>query len=265
MVLVRKEFRFKTSCFSILKKIMKTSSKVLSELSPEGVLRAGINLSNFLLVSGRDKDSEPIGIAPDLARALAEQLGVPVRYISYASPGKLTDDAGLGVWDVGLIGAEPQRAEKMAFSPAYVEIAATFMVGPKSNLQSISDVDRPAVRIASTARAAYDLWLENNIKHAQVIRADTVDGAFDKFVSLELDALAGLRPRLIADVQKVDGARILEGQFASVQQSIGTARPNKAGATFIYEFVENAKKSGLIASLIEKHGVQGLSVAPTVK
>ena len=121
------------------------------------------------------------------------------------------------------------------------------------------------MRIASTARAAYDLWLENNIKDAQVIRADTLDGAFDKFVSLGLDALAGLRPRLIADVQKVYGARILEGQFASVQQSIGTAHPNTAGAAFIYEFVENAKKSGLIASLIEKHMVQGLSVAPAAK
>jgi polar amino acid transport system substrate-binding protein len=245
---------------------MTTSSfSARSELAPEGVLRAGINLSNFLLVSGHNESGDPTGVAPDLARALAELLEVNIRYVPYASPGELSDDAGLGVWDIGLIGAEPQRAEKIAFSPAYVEIAATFMVGPNSNLQSISDVDRPGVRIASTARAAYDLWLENNIKHAQVIRADTVDGAFDKFVSLELDALAGLRPRLIADVQKVDGARILEGQFASVQQSIGTARPNTAGATFIYEFVENAKKSGLIASLIEKHGVQGLSVAPTVK
>jgi len=244
---------------------MKISSKILSELSPEGVLRAGINLSNFLLVSGRDQNGEPTGVAPDLARALAEQLGVPLRYIQYNSPGELSDDAVLGVWDVGLIGAEPQRAEKMVFSPAYAEIAATFMVSPKSNLQSINDVDRPGVRIASTARAAYDLWLENNIQHAQVIRAATLDDAFEKFVSLELDALAGLRPRLLTDVQKVDGARILEGQFASVQQAIGTARRNTVGAAFIYEFVENAKKSGLIATLIEKYGVQGLSIAPAAK
>ena len=112
---------------SLKKIIMKISSKILSELSPEGVLRAGINLSNFLLVSGRDQNGEPTGVAPDLARALAEQLGVPLRYIQYNSPGELSDDAVLGVWDVGLIGAEPQRAEKMVFSPAYAEIAAFSM------------------------------------------------------------------------------------------------------------------------------------------
>jgi polar amino acid transport system substrate-binding protein len=237
------------------------SSSARSELAPEGLLRAGINLSNFLLVTGRNEAGDPTGVAPDMARALAERLGVGVRYVPFANPGELADAAGGSTWDVGLIGAEPQRAEKIAFSPAYVEIASTFLVGPSSNLQSIGDVDKPGIRIASTARAAYDLWLERNIKAAEVIRADTLDGAYENFVSMKLDALAGLRPRLIADAQKIPGARILEGQFASVQQAIGTARANAAGAAFIREFVEDAKKSGLVARLIEKHNVQGLSVA----
>ena len=244
---------------------MTTSSSVRSELAPKGVLRAGINLSNFLLVSGRNESGDPTGVAPDLARALAERLGVTIRYVPYASAGELADATGQGVCDVGLMGAEPQRAEKIAFSPAYVEIAATFLVGAESNLQSLGDVDRPGVRIASTARAAYDLWLERNIKHAQVIRADTLDGAFENFVSMKLDVLAGLHPRLLDDVQKIPGARILEGQFASVQQAVGTARPNTAGTALIREFVEEAKRSGLVARLIDKHGVRGLTVAPAAK
>ena len=47
---------------------------------------------------------------------------------------------------MGPIGAEPQRAKKIAFSPAYVEIASTFLVGPSSSLQSIGDVDKPGIR-----------------------------------------------------------------------------------------------------------------------
>ena len=46
------------------------------------------------------------------------------------------------------------------------------------------------------------------------------------------------------------------------QQAVGTAKPNTAGAAFLAEFVETAKKSGLVASLIERHKVKGLSVAP---
>ena len=241
---------------------MNASSSARSELAPRGVLRAGINLSNFLLVSGRNESGDPTGVAPDMACAMAERMEVTVRYVPLANPGELADAAGQNIWDVVLIGAEPQRAEKIAFSPAYVEIASTYLVGPESKLRSVGDIDRPGVRIASTARAAYDLWLERNIKHAQVVRADTLDGAFENFISMELDALAGLRPRLLTDVQKVPGARILEGQFASVQQAIGTARANTAGSAFIREFVEDAKKSGFVARLIERHHVRGLSVAP---
>ena len=83
------------------------------------------------------------------------------------------------------------------------------------------------------------------------------------FLRDKLDAMAGLRPGLLGDVQKVPGSRILDGQFTAVQQAIGTARSNAAGAAFLRDFVEEAKKSGLVARLIEKHGVVGrLSVAP---
>jgi polar amino acid transport system substrate-binding protein len=59
----------------------------------------------------------------------------------------------------------------------------------------------------------------------------------------------------------VPGSKILPGNFMTVQQAIGTAKPNTAGAAFLSEFVEEAKRSGLVARLIEKHHVKGLSVA----
>ena len=235
---------------------------VLAELAPRGVLRAGINLSNFLLVTGRDEHGSPEGVAPDMARAVAERLGVPLRLVPFASPGLLADACGTDAWDIGLIGAEPQRAETIAFSAAYAEIEATFLVPPGSPIGSIAEVDRPGVRIASTARAAYDLWLERNIREATLLRAESLDGAFALFREKGLEALAGLRPKLIADAASMPGARILDGQFSAVQQAIGTARKNTAGAAFLRGFVEEAKASGLVARLIAKHGVKGLSVAP---
>ena len=237
-------------------------SAILAELAPHGVLRAGINLSNFLLVTGRDEHGSPVGVAPDMARAVAERLGVPLRLVPYARPGILADACGTDAWDIGLIGAEPQRAETIAFTAAYAEIEATFLVPAGSPVTSIAEVDRAGLRIASTARAAYDLWLERNIRQATVLRAESIDGAFALFTEQGLDVLAGLRPRLIADAARLPGARILDGQFSSVQQAIGTARRNTAGAAFLHGFVEEAKASGLVARLIEKHGVQGLSVAP---
>jgi hypothetical protein len=148
--------------------------EVLAELAPTGVLRAGINLANFLLVSGKSAAGEPEGVAPDMARAIAQGLGVPVAYVPYARPGELADAAGTGVWDVGLIAAEPARAETIAFSPAYAEIEATYLVPAGSPIRSIEEVDRPGVRIALAARSAYDLWLSRHLRHAELVRSGSL-------------------------------------------------------------------------------------------
>jgi polar amino acid transport system substrate-binding protein len=235
---------------------------VIAELAPTGVLRAGINLSNFLLVSGSGPTGDPEGIAPDLAREIAERLGVPVAYVPFARPGELADAAGQGVWDIGLIAAEPARAETIAFSPAYAEIEATYLVAAGSPLRSIEEVDRPGVRIAIAARSAYDLWLSRHLRHAELIRSGSLDASFERFVADRLDALAGLRPRLLQDLEKLPGARILDDKFTAVQQAVGTATAHVVGARFVHDFVEDAKASGLVARLIERHHVRGLSVAP---
>jgi polar amino acid transport system substrate-binding protein len=233
-----------------------------SELAPTGVLRAGINMSNFLLVTGKSASGDPEGVAPDMAAEIAQRLGVPVKYVQFERPSKLADAAGTNAWDIGLIGAEPQRAEKITFTAAYCEIEATYLVQPNSPFQSVADVDRAGVRIAVRRGAAYDLWLERNIKHATVLRSDSADGPLDQFTGEKLEALAGLRPGLLGDVKKIPDAKILPGNFMTVQQAIGTEKKNAAGAAFLAEFVEEAKRSGLVAKLIERHHVVGLSVAP---
>jgi polar amino acid transport system substrate-binding protein len=234
---------------------------VKAQLAPTGVLRAGINLSNFLLVGGKSAGGDPEGVAPDMAREIAIRLGVPVKYVTFPSPGELADAADSNVWDIGLIGAEPQRAEKIAFTPAYVEIESTYLVPAGSQLRSVAEVDRPGVRIAVFGRSAYGLWLDRNIKQATLARSDSIDSSFKLFIDEKCDALAGLKPRLLKDVQALPGARILEGRFTAVQQAIGTARANRAAAAFLARFVAEAKASGFVADLIARHKVHGLSVA----
>lgn len=230
-------------------------------LAPGNMLRAGINLSNFLLVSSRSPEGEPQGVSPDLARALAGHLGTGLRYVPYANPGLLADAALRDEWDVGLIGAEPQRAETIGFTPAYAEIEATYLVRDASPLRRIADVDADGVRIAVTGRAAYGLWLDRHIRKATLIRSGTLDEAAVDFVEQKLEALAGLRPRLISDRAAIPGTRLLDGHFMTVQQAIGVPRPKTEAVEYLTKFVEAAKASGFIEALIRKHGVEGLSVA----
>ena len=105
-------------------------------------------------------------------------------------------------------------------------------------------------------------WLTRNLKNAELVRIKGADETFKQFVSDKLDALAGLKPRLLTDAEKFPGSRILDGKFTAVQQAIGAPKGRAAGAKYLKEFVEDIKASGLVARTIEKNNVRGLSVAP---
>jgi polar amino acid transport system substrate-binding protein len=239
------------------------SEAIAAEIAPTGVLRAAINAGNHLLVTGRDSAGDPEGVAPDLAREIASRLGAPIRFVLFPRPSALADAATDGVWDIGLIGAEPARAEKIAFTAAYAEIEAGYLVAPGSPLAQIADVDQPGVRISVAAGSAYHLWLERNLKRATLAPSASPGEAEARFAVEKLDVLAGLRDGLQASLDRLEGGRILPGRFMAVQQAVGIQKDKAAGAAFLKSFVEEAKASGLIARLIDRHGVTGrLTVAP---
>jgi polar amino acid transport system substrate-binding protein len=235
---------------------------VITALAPTGVLRAGINLSNILLVNGTTSTGSPTGVSPSIASAVADALTVPLDLVSFDSPGDLADAVTFDRWDIGNIGADPARAQHIAFSAPYCEIESTYLVRGTSLIVTADDVDRPGVRIATKRRAAYSLWLERNIEHAQLIQVDTSDNCLDALLAEEVDVLAGLRPQLLSDAERLPASRVLEGHFATVQQAIGTPLDrNPAGIAFLEHFVVAAVDSGFVAVLIEHYNAQGLSVA----
>lgn len=229
-----------------------------AELAPHGRLRAALNEANTLLIATRGL--EPTGVAPDLARELAKRAGASVAFVAYANAGLAADAAATGAWDVAFIGAEPQRAGDITFSRAYVEIEASYLVPPGSPLARVDDVDRDGVHIATAARAAYTLFLQRTLRHAALVEADGLPGALARFVEMKLDALAGLKPNLMADAARVPGSRVLEGRFTAVQQSIGVPRARAAAAVYLEAFVKEITSSGLLRDLIARHRVEGLSL-----
>jgi len=237
------------------------TNELAPALAPSGRLRVGLNYSNFLLVLGDDANGEPRGIAPDLGRELARRLGVAYEFVTFDAAGKLADAVKSGVWDIAFIGNEPQRAAEIDFSPAYLEIEAGYLVPAGSPIRSMADIDRDGVRVAVAQKSAYDLYLSRTLKHAKLVRADGIDNSYHIFVEQKLEALAGLKPRLITDAQTLQGSRVLEGRFSTVQQSIGTPKGREAGRKFLTDFVDEAKATGLIAKTIDRNGIRGVSVA----
>jgi polar amino acid transport system substrate-binding protein len=235
---------------------------VKQELAPSGKLRVGLNYGNFLLVLKDSADGSPNGIAPDLGRELGKRLGVPVEFVKFPEAGQLADGVRDDKCDVGFLGAEPQRANEIAFTKAYLEIPVTFLVPPGSKIKSIAEVDQKGVRIAVSDRSAYDLYLSRNLKNATLVRAKGIEGSYQAFLKDRLEVLAGLKPRLTSDAEKTPGSRVLDGQVTGVQQACGTTKKRIAGAKYLQEFIEDVKRSGLVAKTIDRHGVKGVNVAP---
>jgi len=150
----------------------------------------------------------------------------------------------------------------------------TYLVPAGSPIRTLADVDREGIRIAVSAKSAFDLFLSRTLTRAWLVRAQGIEGSVRLFVDENLEALACLKPRLVAAAETLPGSRVLEGQVTSVQQSIGmsrrrsgdrTAGNERAGAAYLRDFVEDAKTSGLIARLVEANGVRGVAVAGTAE
>lgn len=232
-----------------------------SELAPTGRLRVGINFGNALLAV-KDANGSPGGIAVRLAQEISTRTGLPLDIVGFESAGRMADAVKTGAWDVAFLAVDPDRSGDIDFTAPYLEIDTTYLVPAGSPLRTLQDVDRDGVRIAVSAKSAYDLYLTRELKRAQLVRAPSPAASVDLFFAQRLDALAALRPVLVDLAAQHLGSRVLDGRFTVVTQAVGAPKGRTAAAQFLREFVEDAKASGLVANAIAASGVRGVSVAP---
>ena len=163
--------------FSFLGWTQVIDSMILQQLAPKGVLNAAIYTGNFLLVTGKTDDNTPQGVSPDMAKAIAEKLGVPLVLKPFSTQNEVVQAVASGDCGIVLVGSDPARAQKIDFVPAYVEIEATYFVPEGSKLKSISDVDKPGIRIAVFGASAFGLWMDRNIHHAELVKTDGLEAS----------------------------------------------------------------------------------------
>ena len=241
------------------------SPDALKDLAPTGKLRAAINLGNGVLAQNDPASSEPKGITPDLARELAKRLGVPLEMVVFESAGKVFDGAKTGAWDVAFIAIEPVRAAEIEFTAPYVIIEGTYMVPMNSPLKTVTDVDRPGVRIAVGRGAAYDLYLTRTLKHATLVRFEGGGGsAFEAFGTEKLEAAAGVRQALEAYAKTHPEVMVMQDKFMEIRQAMGVPKGRTAGAKYLSAFVEGMKTSGFVADALKRSN-QSATVAPPAK
>ena len=229
---------------------------ISKKLAPRGVLRVGLNMSNFLLVSSKDVNGFPDGVSPDIGKKLAKELNLNFKLVQFERPGLLADAVNNDQWDIGNIAHEKERGKIIDFSIPYVNIDANFMFRRKINFMSNDEINSSEIKIAVVERSAYDLWLTENFKNAKLIKVNTIDESHKLFRNGDVDVLAGLKPKLIDELNTSDEFKIISEPFTYIKQSIGIKKGNPEILTFLNKFISKLIKEGYVEKLLEKHKVQ---------
>lgn len=242
---------------------MKVEQDVLQDLAPTGALRAAINYGNPVLAQ-RGADDQPGGVSTALARALAEELGVDIEFVTFDAAGKVFAALPGGSWDLAFLAIEPVRAAEIEFSHPYVIIEGTYLVTAESAFQSVAELDRSGLRLAVGKGAAYDLYLSRTLSAAELVRAPTSAAAVDWFVEQQLDAAAGVRQPLEGFARANPGYRVLDDCFTEIRQAMAVPKGRLAGARFIRNFLNEKIRSGFVAEQLRQSGQQDVRVGPEV-
>lgn len=237
-------------------------SDVAREMAPTGKLRVALNMRNKLMVSGKTADGQPEGLAPSVAAAFAQKLGVPVEYLPYEKVPDIFKDAEADKWDLAMVGADPDRATFVDFTEPYAQIEATYAVPTTSGAQKCADIDKEGVKVAGCAGAAYVLWLQRNLKNAKLEIFEGHDATYEAFNQGGMEAVSGLRSNLKKDADKRPGTRILKDKFMAVEQAACTKKGRTDGFKMLSAFIDEAKKSGMILELMKKFKVDGELAVP---
>ena len=237
---------------------------IIKKIAPTGVLRVGVNMSNFLLVNSKDKLGVIDGVSPGIGKKLAKELNISFEIVQFANPGLLADAVDNNEWDIGNIASEKERGKTIDFSDPYVNIDANFLFREEDNFKNNNDIDQSGIKIAVFERSAYDLWLTENFKKAELIRVNSIEESHNLFRENKVNILAGLKPKLIEEMKKNNNYEMIQSPFTYIKQSIGIKKGNPEVLDFINKFISNNIKEGYIKSLLQQHNVQDKLSIPKI-
>jgi polar amino acid transport system substrate-binding protein len=241
-----------------------TTDPRVADLVRAGKIRVGLHLPQFVKdpATGEIHGNGTGAVIEQVARALAERLGIALELVGHPSPPALVECLKAQACDAGFLGYVPNRTAEVGFTVPYILIPFTYMVAPGSAIHSIADADMAGTHIAAVRSHASTLALSRLLKRAEMVSVEIPDEAFELMRSGRADAWASPRPPLLEYVAHLPGARVLDERFGANLQSMVVPIGQAARLDYIAEFLEDAKTSGLLQRIIERAGERGIEVAP---
>ena len=202
-----------------------------------------------------DSSGNPTGVSVDLARALGEHLGRPVRIENIPFTG-LIPSLKTGKIDcvISSMTDTPERRTSISFSNPYLTIGLALLVAKDSPIQKIADVDQPGKSLAVRQGTTGEVWARANLKNAKIIALEKEASAVLEVVQGKADAFLYDQMSVWKNAREQAGTtRALLAPVKNENWAVGLRLDDAPLRERINEFLKSYRASGGFERLGDKH------------
>lgn len=230
---------------------------IIQTLAPEGALRVALYTGTPTSLLSQ---SDLRGVGYELGKELARRLGVAFEPIVFPKNAEVLDAIIGGRADVAFTNASAERAKQVSFTQAYLLIEIGYLARPGVQVTTLAEVDQPGLRVGVTALSSSDSILSRELRHAQVVRAETVAAGVEMLADGDVDLYATNKATLFEMADKLPGARVLAGNWGVERHAMALPPGRERGLPYARAFIADAIGSGLAQQAAKRAGLRGASV-----
>jgi polar amino acid transport system substrate-binding protein len=212
------------------------------------MLRIGVVTTNRSIAS--PFGSILVGPAIDISCRLAVKLRLPIEFHTYIPSNGLVGFRN-HEYEIGFAADPTLAASDTAVANPYIGVENTYFVLVDSPFESVSDVDRPGVIIGVAGGSSPDTYLTKHLQFATLVDSYPDPATALKALKAgQVTAAAAGRP---AGASNPDPAyRALPDDIFVAYLGPFVAVNNEAAVCYLSDYIEGAKKSGLIQQAITR-------------
>jgi polar amino acid transport system substrate-binding protein len=233
---------------------------LIQVLAPAGRLRVGLYPGSPGSLIVGDSPEENKGLGFELGRAFAQYLDVAFEPVIFATNGEILAQAKLEKLDFVFVNATAVRAEYLAFAEPLLLTDQTYLVGPRCQVQTISEIDTQGIKVGVSAGSTSEATLPKLLLNAQVVSTHSLEEVVTLLSSSDIDAFATNKAILCELADQLDGARILEGAWGRESIAIGIPKSRAQALPVVARFCAHVRQNGLLADAVRRAGMRGAQI-----
>lgn len=243
--------------FALLMGTSTAFAQTTDEIVKRGKILIGV-CTEAVPVCYLDDKQQSVGFEIDLAKMLAERMGVELELVQVPGASRIQYLlAGKVDILIAFLGVTPERALQVDYSQPYFTSDSNVLASADLAIGSYEDLKN--LRVAVVRGTTSDRFLTKKLGEGAVLRFDDTPSMYQALISGQIDVVTDTLYNA-AQMMKTSPQIKLEKKFAMFNQINGIAirRDNQNLLNWLNAFVGFAKASGELGLMYEKHFGQPL-------